>query len=450
MTGEITKPYRVKRWVGFDGPSVSPVPRGPVLFERVRATIGRHIRFAEEWALDLASLWVLMAYIAGDLPAVFYLLLSDTKGKAKTVTLDLLCALTGALNASDISVAALVHWLEEHPFGAVAIDEMDVARDVERDSALSAICRNGNTPGKPYLRWDTVARAMAPCPTYGAKALGYRDKVDDALEDRGFVIVTAQVPGREGAELVRRNLRQEVGDLPRQLKEWSQSARIGEVVQAEMDSAFWYDKVEKIVGEKNIGANRETQLTMVALAACRGACIDLSDSLQAAFGLRRQVAAANTDEDVEEARDVLERMIASVGTLTKEAETYVVRQKDFADALNARRTERGLRRLTSKQLARLRNDIGIRPTWLTSPKNKTTWNIPAKEWAALPGRGVTNSPNPPNPAVLDERVSHVSQVRLPPTEAEAVGPGPDPGDLFAGQETRADRARERQEREGRP
>jgi hypothetical protein len=407
------KPYHVKRWIGFDGPAVSPVPKGPILFERVRTTIGKHIRFAEEWALDLTALWVMMSYIASVLPSVFYIFLSATKGKAKTVTLDLLSSLTGALNASDISVAALVHWLNEHPYGAVAIDEMDVVRDAERDSAIAAICRNGYTPGKPYLRWDPTARRMDSCGTYGAKALGYRDKVDDGLEDRGFAVVTGSVPGREGAALVVRNFRPDVGNLPNQLKEWSQSPRIGEAIRAEMTSDFWLEKVEEVVGPENIGANRETQLTMVALAACRAACIDLTDSLQAALGLRRAVAAANTSEDLEEARDVLEEMVSRVSTLTREADVYVVRQRDVACALNARRKERGLRSLTSKQIARIRNDLGIRPTWLTHPKNKATWNIPVKEWEGLLGRGVTNSPNLPNPSVTGERVSQVSQVRLP-------------------------------------
>jgi hypothetical protein len=411
--------YRVPRWVGFGGPSVSPVPKGPVLFEKVRATIARHIRFEEEWMLDLSALWVLQAYLADSLPSVFYLLLSATKGKAKTATLDLLSALTGALNASDISVAALVHWLEEHPFGPVTIDEMDVARDAERDSAIAAICRNGYTPGKQYLRWDASARRVDDCPTYSAKAIGFRDKVDDALEDRGFQVAAGLVPGREGAKLVLQNFHRDVGDLPEQLAKWSKLPRLKEAIAAEMEKESWMEKVEEVVGQDNIGANRETQLTMVALAVCRAACIDLTPSLRAAVGLRREVAAANTDEDVEEALEVLENMITSVGTLMKETETYVVRQKAFADAFNARRMEKGLRRLTSKQLVRLRNDIGISPTWLTSPKNKKTWNIPAKEWDALSRRGVANPPNPPNPVVLDGGVRWVSQVRSPPPEAAA-------------------------------
>jgi hypothetical protein len=412
------RPYRVKRWVGFDGPAVSPVPRGPILFESVRATLEKHIRFAEDWMLDVAALWVIMAYIARDLPAVFYLLLSDTKGKAKTVTLDLLCGLTGALNASDISVAALVRWLDEHPYCAVAIDEVDVARDKERDSAIAGVCRNGYTPGKPYLRWDATSHQIDECPTYGAKALGYRDKVDDALEDRGFTLVAALVRGREGAVLVRRNLHREVGDLPRQLKEWAGTQRLAEVVRAEMDSDGWLDKVERVVGKENIGANRETQLTMVALAVCRAACIDLRESLQAAFGLRREVAAANLNVELEEARDVLQELASRVGTLTREAEVFVVRQKDFAVALNARRAERHLRALTSGQMARLRNDLGIRSTWLTHPKNKATWNIPLRDWDLVLGGEVANPPNPTNPTVKDEGVRQVSQVSQ--GEAEPV------------------------------
>jgi hypothetical protein len=415
--------YRVMRWIGFGGPAVSPAPKGPVMFERAREVIGKHVRFAEGWALDIAALWVIEAYVTRCLPATFYIMLSATKGKAKTVTLDLLCALTGALNASDISVAALVHWLDDHPFGAVCVDEMDVVRDAERDSALAAICRGGYMPGKPYLRWDPIARQPDECPTYGAKALGYRDKVDDALEDRGFVLPLGAVPGREGAVLVRQNLRREVGDLPLQLHEWAEGLDIGDTIRREMATDSWLEKVEAVVGPENIGANRETQLTMIALAVCRAACIDLADSLRAAFGLRREVAAANVSDGLEEARDVLEEMLSHVGTLTKEAEIFQVRQKDFADALNARRKEKHLRPLTSTQIARLRNDLGIRPTWLTHPKNRSTWNIPVGEWDALLGRGAANPPNPPNPTVTDGGVSQVRQVSLPAPVSEPAEPG---------------------------
>jgi hypothetical protein len=413
--------YHVKRWPGFDGAAVSPVPQGPLLFERVRETIARHVRFSVEWALDLATLWVLQAYIAPSLPSVFYLFFSASKGKAKTTALDLLCALTGGLNASDVSVAALVHWLDENPGRAVCIDEMDVRRDPDRDSALAAICRNGNTPDKPYQRWDPTARRLDRCPTYGAKALGFRSKVDDALEDRGFTLPTAEVRGRAGAELVRQNLARDVGDLPVLLKRWAAGLntgpsdfRIGVVINEEMKRDTWFQKVEDVVGTENFGANRETQLTMVALAVCRAACIDLTSSLQAAFGLRREVAAANTDEELGEAREVVEEILGSTGTLTKDAQFCSIRQSEFRDRLNARRKERGLSRpLTPSQVASLRNDLGVKATWLSHPKNKTTWNIPVGELPAVLGRGVPIPPNQPNPVPLDGGVSRVSEVRLP-------------------------------------
>jgi hypothetical protein len=415
-------PYRVKRWPGFDGAAVSPVPRGPALFERVHDTIARHVRFSEDWALELASLWVLEAYLAPSLPSVFYLFFSASKGKAKTTALDLLCALTGGLNASDISVAAVVHWLDENPGRAVCIDEMDVKRDAERDSAIAAICRNGYTPGKPYYRWDPTARRLDECPTYCAKALGFRSKVDDALEDRGFTLPTAEVRGRPGAELVRQNFARDVAGLPVLLDQWAAGlntgpidVRMGAVIRDEMQRDTWIAKVEEIVGPGNLGANRETQLTMVALAVCRAACVDLTNSLQAAFGLRREVAAANTDEELEEARSVVEEILGSVGTLTKDVEVYSIRQGDFRDRLNARRRERGLPRpLTPSQVASIRNDLGIKPTWLSRPKNKTTWNIPVLELPAVFGRGLPNPPNQPNPVALDGGVSWVSKVRSPP------------------------------------
>ena len=420
-------PYRVKRWTGFDGPAVSPEPKGPILFERVRDVIGKHVRFSVDWALDIAALWVLQSYIAEVLPAVFYVYFSASKGKAKTTALDLLHALAGGLNASDISCAAMTRWLAQNPYRPICIDEADVKRDAERDSALAAICRNGYMPGKPYLRWDNAANDLVICPTYCAKALGFRSKVDDALEDRGFTLPTANVWGRSGMNLVRQNFVRDLEDLPNQLGVWARSliavradARLESVLSEEMNRETWAEQVEAILGKENAGANRETQLTYVALAVCRAACIDLSDSLCAAFGLRREVAAANTDQDLEEARAVLEEILAATVTLTRDVEVYSVRQAEFVTRLNARRKERGLARsLTAAQVASLRNDLEIPATWLTRPKNKTYWNIPAREREALLGRGAPNPPNLPNPAVTDGRVSQVSQVS-PPAQ---TGPG---------------------------
>lgn len=402
--------YRVKRWVGFDSPSVSPVPKGPELFEKVRAATETYVRFGESWALDIYALSVLQAYVARDLEAVFYVLFSETKGRGKTIALDLWSELTGGLNASDISAAALVHYLSENPNGAVAVDEADVRRDAERDAAIAAILRNGYTRGKPYLRWDPTTRQLDPCETYGAKAIGFRDKVDDALEDRGFILPTGTVTGREGARFVLRNLRRETGDLPKQLAAWGRSPHRREAIAAEMSGDLFVRMVEQVVGAESIGANRETQLTAIALAVCRGACIDLTDSIRSAFDVRREVATANVDVDLDEAREILEEMGARAGLLTRETPLRVIRQSDFARALNARRDERGLRAITSTELARLRNDLGIRPRWLTHPKNKCTWNIPAQEWDGLLGRVVANLPNPPNPTVKDGEVSQVRQV----------------------------------------
>jgi hypothetical protein len=405
--------YRVKRWIGFDGPSVSPVPKGPVLFERVRASVGRYVRFAVPWAWDIYTLSILQAYSAADLPACFYVLFSDTKGRGKTTALDIWAEYTGGLNASDISTAALVHHLADNQNGAIAIDEVDVARDAERDAAITAVLRNGYTRGKPYLRWDPVRRQMDPCPTYGAKAIGFRGKVDDALEDRGFTLPLGSQAGLPGAEMVTRILKRERDGLPKELEEWGKSRGRRGAVLAEMDSPTWQEKIAAVVGAENLGLNRETQLTNVTLAVCRGCCIDLTDSLRAAFGIRREVAAANTDLSLEDAKEVLAELGGRIGALTRDSPLRVIRQSDFVRALDARRIEGGQRKLTSGQVAQLRNDLGIRTTWLTHPKNKATWNIPVAEWDSLLGGGVANPPNPPNLLGSGGGVSRVSQVSLP-------------------------------------
>ena len=387
---------------------------GPTLYAEVKTTLRTYLHWPADWCYDLGTLWVMQARIADRLPSVFYLFFSSSKGRGKTTALDLLAALTRGLNASNISVAALVHWLEEHPCGAVLVDEYDVARDAERDSALASIARDGYTPGKPYLRWDPIHREMDECPTYGAKAFGFRGSVDDALEDRGFAmpLPTVALRGREGAKLVARNMSRSVDDLPVRLRAWG--ARVGkEWSSPDCEDEEWLGKVEAVVGE-SYGANRETQLSMVVLSVADAVGVDVSDALRAALGLRREVASANIDLGIEEGREVIEEIIARTGTLTKEAEFYVVRQKDFAAAINSRRKERRERPLTSSQVAKLRNDLGIEVAWLTHPKNCVTWNLPAKEW--MLSRGEANPPNPPNPQVKDDRVSQVSQVRHPPPD----------------------------------
>ncbi len=387
---------------------------GPILLQEVRDTLRHYIALETDWAYDIAALWVMMASCIHAISVVFYIIFSESKGKGKTTALLLLSKLTGGLNASDISPAALVHWLKGHPRGTVCIDEFDVPRDSDRDSALAAIVRTGYQADGSYVRWDAKGRKQDSCPTFGAKALGFRGKADDATEDRVFILpLRAAVPGRDGARLVVRNYQPRLGDLTARLRAWGERAAT-RLSDEDWESDAWLGKIEAVIGPEFVGANRETQLTDVCLRVCRIVGIDLTDSLRAAFGIRREIASANAPLDLEDAREVLATF--EVNTLTKDAPFVIVRQKEFLDRLNARRVDAGLRRITDG--AKIRNDLGIRPTWLTHPRNKCTWNIPVKEWATLVGRdvrtlGEANPTNLPNPSVTDEEVSRVSKVRLP-------------------------------------
>ncbi len=383
------------------GPEENEGQDGLSLFAEVRTVLKNYLYFPAEWCYDIAALWVMQAYIAKLLPSVFYLFFSASKGRGKTTALDVLAALTGALNASDISVAALVHSLKGNPGGTVCVDEFDVSRDVERDSALAAIARNGYMPGKPYLRWDPTKKKMEECPTFGAKAFGFRGSVDDALEDRGFTLPLPVIPlrGREGAVLVWRNSQRHFGDLPQRLTKWG-AARIKEGME-ERQEEDWVAKVEAFVGPESIGANRDTQLSGVVLAVADAVGIDIGNSLMEALGLKRVVADANASEDVDEAKTILSEMFARTGTLTTEAEFYVVGQPDFFRQLNARRKERGQRPFDNEKRARLREDLGIDKTWLSRINGKTFWKIPRKEWEARMAEDTSERgappPTPPTP-----------------------------------------------------
>lgn len=410
---------------------------GPTLFAEVRSALERYLHWSEQWAYDLGALWVMQAKIASELPSVYYLFLSGTKGRGKTTALDILSELTGALNASNISVAAVVHYLRDRPNSPICIDEFDARRDSDMDSALASIVRDGYTKGKPYLRWDPTRKEMDECPTYGAKAIGFRGAVDDALEDRGFPLPlsTTALTGTEGARLVGRNMARNLGDLPSRLTKWGE--RISkEWMAPDFENEDWLAKTKGVVGDGE-GANRETLLSMIVLAVADAIGVDVNDSLKAALGLKREVAEANTSTDVEEARETLEGLIGRTGTLTKEAEFYTIRQKEFADAINAKRKERKERPLTSAQIAKLRNDLGISPNWLTHPFNRTTWNIPVKEWASR--QGVPNAPNVANATGVTVAVSHVSHVSQGMPEPPSPVPEEDLLGVTQGAQTLADR-----------
>jgi hypothetical protein len=327
---------------------------------------------------------------------VYYLHFSASKGRGKTTGLDVLAALTGALNASDISVAALVHWLAEHPCGAVLADEYGAGRDAEKDSALAAIARSGNMPGKPYLRWNPTKRMMDECPTYGAKAFGFRGAVDDALEDRGFTLPlpTTALRGREGTRLVARNMNRSFADLPLRLKKWG-ARTVKEWTPPIYDSDEWCALVEAVVGD-SAGTSRDTQLSMVVLAVADAVGVDVIESLREALGLKREVAEANLSEDLEEAKALLGETFSRTGTLTGEAEFYVLKQAEFFRELNARRKERGQRPLDNSKRAALREDLGIDKAWLARINGFPIWKVPKKEWDSRHGRGDT-PPSPPSP-----------------------------------------------------
>jgi hypothetical protein len=431
---------------------------GPALFGEVKTILHHYLHWPPEWCYDLGALWVIQAYLANSLQSVFYLHFSATKGRGKTTALDLLADLTSGLNASNVSVAALVHWLGEHPCGAVLVDEFDVARNAEADPALASIARDGYTRGKPYLRWDPTRKIMDECPTYGAKAFGFRGSVDDALEDRGFTLPLPSVAlrGKEGAKLVARNMSRSVGNLPARLRTWSNRTGKG-WEPPDFETEEWLAKLEAVVGE-SYGANRETQLSMVVLSVADAAGVDVSDPLRAALGLKREVAEANVSEDLEEGQAILSEMFARTGTLTGEAEYYVVKQADFFRELNARRKERGLRPLDPGKRAALREDLGIDKAWMPRVNGFPTWKIPKKEWDAhgsqnrgkgTPGREDTPPP-PPTPPHGDPdrgRMGRMGRGGVPEPPLAPSGPVPEE-DLLGPGPTRADRALANARREG--
>jgi hypothetical protein len=422
---------------------------GRNLHTEVVEALRRHYFFEDSWAYPILGLAILEAWISMALPVVFYIFFEGTLGAGKTNLLSLVAALTKALSFENVSTAALARTMgAARPGVAVCIDEADVFRGKEIGETLNAMIRQGyKRNAAKYVRWNQDENRAEELPIYGVKFETLRGKLDPALSSRGFHFPSAAPVGEEHYELVLNNLWPDLGDLPERLERWGEKAS-GAYVDADAESIArspeFRDRVRSSV--RRLGANRDSELFTIAILVCEITGVDLSAELRRAGDVRTLESgnseSGGADETVAVLQDLwLEEGRTGARRIVKEG--FRVRQSDLRSRVNVRLAEKGERRLTDVDFAAVRRDLGIKESWLSRPKNQTTWTIPLEDLDRLFKGDEAEAPNRPdpdpspslppllanqanltNPTVKDGRVSQVSQVSHPPPPPPRKAPEP--------------------------
>ncbi len=444
LAGDVTRRYEPKHEV-----VVEPGTDGPGLFREVVSVLKRHYFMDEDWHYAVSALGVLQSYLAPILPRVFYLFYGGRFGSGKTNILDLMAHLTGGLLLENVSPAALARVLgdPEHPARTLCIDEADVERGRDLMEVRDALIRQGyRVTAAPYVRWDPAKKTTESVPIYGMKVLSYRGGLDDALTSRGFTIPTATPDGESGFDYVLRNLAPQVGDLPRRLAVWGREVARAwpqERVAALYETDNFRSKVKAAVAEGRFGANRDSELAAVAVLVAEVAGADLTAELRAASELRKVALTDSEGSLVEELRDAILAEAGAVASKLDSTEPEVrVRQKALKDRVNRELKGRGERPVSDKSLASARRNLGVKDAWLRTPQRRVVYVLPSSFIRSLRGDSTPlGSPDSPDSLSRPDVKGEPSEPSESRGEPGRPGSDPDPGDLFGGRSTRADRAR---------
>ena len=399
---------------GRPAPVDDPGADGPSLFREVRASLEQHYKFEQPWHSVLCALFVIQAHVARSLPATFYLIVKGRYGGGKTSLLNVIGKLGGGLVFENVSVAALARELAEGRL--VCIDEYDVRRPAEIQPVLDSIVRQGyRRDAAPYTRYDATKKEVERIPVYGPKALTIRSFLDPALESRGFIISASPVDGEEAYGFVVRNLWSDVGDLPARLARWAAGAAVAwpdARLKALAESPTLADTRRRVL--EATGANRDTEQVLVALLVAEIAGVDVAAELKEAVELRR--ASVGT-EDAGDLEDLTDAILAASGSaqdrLIAGSPRVRILFRELKAEIDRRRKERDERPISNNRLATILTQAGVSESWKVRPGNKVGFDLPVEFVRGL-REGGPNSPNRPNPVVLDENVRTVRTVRTTP------------------------------------
>src|SRR5208283_727753 len=259
------------------------------------------------------------------------------------------------------------------------IDEFDTRRSGDREEAIYAILRSGYQADAPMYCRSSKDGKNVEFDVFGPKMVSYRGTLrDTALQGRGFHLPAAKPKGPEGWMYVLRNTWPELTDLTARLQKWGADAMTAyppDQLKAIAYSDEFKAKVEKAVPE--LGANRESEIAMVALLVAEMAGIDVATELRAASEVRA-IAVADAEDSALE--DLAAAIVSVLGLVQKaldaKVDTVRIKQKAVKDALNTARKSRGERTVGNAEFSKLRDALGIENEWLaTLSGHALVWNV---------------------------------------------------------------------------
>ena len=450
-----------------EGPK--PPEDGAALFRDLVEGWKIHVYLPAEWEYRILALFCLQSRLAPRLPRSFYLYPAGPKGSGKTTILDHISEVTHALRFQNVSLPTLARSMSERPAPTVAVDEYDITTgDRGVDEARDALVRQGyKANAAPFKRSELVHGKVVPVefPIYGPKVLTFRGQVEDALQDRGFILPTEK--GKDYAFVVRA-ISPRWGDLISRLDAWGSAALPGldpARLLERLESPDFQDRVRRVLGV--LEATRNAELVTVALLVAEAAGVDLEAELREALGAKEREAAEN--EWVEALGDILPRLAKNSPKL-EASPFYVLKQSAVKAELDRIRKERRLPPCSAAEFAGWRRDLGIRSDWIRKRARAAYWNLPKEFVEDLGSQGPGSLTSLASLLSRDERGNHVSPVnpsgegtrslRGAPTLADSPTsheppprpevspvsdpnlPGRDPEDLLGPAPTLADRARD--------
>jgi len=353
---------------------------GRELFPILKTTITNHFYFEENWHPVIVTLFAFEAKCALLLPVVFYLYFGGSMGSGKTNLLDLLRLLVRGVTCENVSMRALAEAMRTAP--AVLMDEIDVQRGKEITEVRNSMMRQGyKKTAAPYRRYDVATQSVVDIPIYGPKAGTFRGVLkDDALLDRGFTIPTMKAIEKfkeHSFDYVLRNFWPEFGNLPDGLDEWGRLASSA-FTEARLKELAWSrefrEKVKKATIE--MGANRESELVSIALLVAEMAGVDIINELHQACDMKAKTAESNADI-LEVLTDVVVELCNNYLRMNDNCDKIRLRQTDIKRAVNIKREMDGEHNpISDLTLKVLRDEVGVKRSWLTKSGNAMFWNLP--------------------------------------------------------------------------
>lgn len=204
---------------------------GSELLDRIEQTLDKYVIFSSDADRFTCALWVAATHFQPALEFATRLTVkSPHKRCGKSRLLDVMGELVHKpLITVNISVAALVHSIDETDPPTLMVDEADrlftKTKGGDGHEDLVGIINSGFQRNRPYRRWNVTMRAMETLPSFGMVVTAGIGDRPDTIEDRGPIIEMrrrAATERRPSPYRIRRD-RPPLETLRTELHEWSRA-----------------------------------------------------------------------------------------------------------------------------------------------------------------------------------------------------------------------------------